>query len=149
MSSSLSTSTFVPSFAGSVRALLLAVTLLSGGILSQNTDVNDWSTWECPGFPCFIINPYDEKNTTVGRIETCGPVDSLSVCNELDKDQPPHPCHDVNYMCEQRGCVQGNNANCKKFCPSLLPLYQRDCNNACDRWCPTGAEKSSQLRGKA
>ena len=97
-------------------------------------------------FPCFIINPYEEKNTTPGRIETCGPVGELDYCNNLDKMSPPHPCHmTLNFMCEQTAptCLQGTNANCKAFCKGLLPLYIVDCNDSCDRWCPTSVERNS------
>jgi hypothetical protein len=135
------------SLIGIARVLLLAVTLLLGEVhsasLRASADANDWSDWECPGFPCFIVNPYDTHNTTASRIETCGPVTELNLCNKWRAANPPHPCDEgANYLCDQTTCVQGTNAKCKTFCAGLLPLYQRDCNNGCDRWCKSDTESA-------
>ena len=59
-------------------ALLLVLALAHAQNLVSSDD--EWNKWECPGFPCFITNQYDPKNTTASRIETCGPIASLTDC---------------------------------------------------------------------
>ena len=108
---------------------------------------DDWSDWECPGFPCFIVNQYDSRNTTASRVETCGPIaDDMSDCLALMNGQPfgghavkkAHPCtYGLLSVCDQSSCLQGSVKECQKFCAGLLADYQHECNNACTRYCPS------------
>ena len=108
---------------------------------------DDWSDWECPGFPCFIVNQYDTRNTTASRVETCGPIaDDMVDCQSLMKGKPfgghsitkPHPCtYGLLSVCDQSSCLQGSVKECQKFCVGLLDDYQHECNNACTRYCPS------------
>jgi hypothetical protein len=110
---------------------------MRGGLLLLAACANaQWDDWECPGFPCFIVNKNDPHNTTAGRQETCGPIAQLSPCNALGAEK--HPCAWSQYwVCDQTTCLQGTQAKCKTFCVSLIPPYSHDCENACERYCST------------
>ena len=113
------------------------------------------ASWECPGFPCFIVNPYDPNNTTISRVETCGPIaDDFDACMKVliihvlfcylhtfnctfaQLIQEGHPCHYPDLrVCEQTGCLQNSLSNCTSGCSMLLDSYKEECTLACKRWC--------------
>jgi hypothetical protein len=121
-----------------------------------------WSDWECPGFPCFIVN-FFEYRPYPSLKSTCGPVDQMLICDYL-KDghsfpakasngttigihemKAPHPCRDLRYGCWQVDegspmkptCPGGSlpvcYANCGKL--ALLQVYNGTCYDVCDYQC--------------
>merc|ERR1712187_803507 len=101
------------------------------------------STWECPGFPCFIVNAFEYRKYK-SLSQTCGPVDTLDVCSALQLGKSfttgnythhvssRHPCSDY-WGCMQTTCTQGSSANCTAMCDklNLLPIYQAPCRDFC------------------
>lgn len=124
----------------------------------------DWSEWECPGFPCFIVN-FFEYRPFKSLKQTCGPVDQMVICNKLMNGESfpavgangtaigthhmtqPHPCRDLSYGCWQvdeatptiptclSGSLKGCYANCGKL--QLLDVYNQTCYDVCEYQCNT------------
>ena len=116
-----------------------------------------WADWECPGFPCFIVNFY--FNMTKAGItdlkKTCGPFEDFTPCMYLENGETfsalnstggvvgthtlkkPHPCHSRNYGCVQTSCVQGSEAACQGYCDdlALVPHYKTKCYDFCSVEC--------------
>jgi hypothetical protein len=42
-----------------------------------------WSDWECPGFPCFIVNYFYPTSAYSNIKQTCAPISDMVTCNEL------------------------------------------------------------------
>ena len=119
-----------------------------------------WADWECPGFPCFIVNFYFNL-TRAGATDykqTCGPIQDMDTCDFLEEGKSfdatdgsgkvigthtlkkPHPCHSKNFGCTQSTspCVQGSVAACQGYCKdlNLVQHYLDICTDYCSVHCP-------------
>jgi len=106
--------------------------------------VDPFQKWECPGFPCFIVNVYESR--PYNKIsQTCGPVDAHTICQDLHDGKAftignithhprssGHPCEDY-WGCHQTACTQGSVKQCQAMCDKLqlLDLYHTTCYNYC------------------
>ena len=99
---------------------------------------DDYSDWECPNMPCFIVNyfetrPYDDIK------QTCTSISSMTPCNNLmngvaydavgsdgtvlgTHDVPPEglPCHDVDYLCKETSCTCGWGWTVERHTPATV-----------------------------
>ena len=111
-----------------------------------------WMDWECPGFPCAIVNYYETRDHTDIE-QTCTPVAFLDPCDKLANGEKiaatkterynwtdhttilgwhnstkNHPRKGLDFACfqvnsnGQRSCLQGENAHCKSLCKDLSLL---------------------------
>ena len=135
---------------GMQRAALFALIAGVSAAVAHLTD--DWADWECPGFPCYIVN-YFEYQPHGKLSQTCGGSDlPMEDCNNLSdgtswdavwsngtvagshKLTKPHPCM-VHYMggCVQTSCIQSTEAKCHAACDALnmLPYYAESCHDHC------------------
>merc|ERR1719230_195721 len=126
---------------------------------------DDFMDWECPGFPCFIVNYFDQRPATDMK-QTCTPLHSFTHCQYLQEGQSfpvrynnytaagwhnmtrPHPCAAVDFGCMQNtnktvtghqgACLQGSLSKCKSLCDNLnlLAPYDGRCYSRCEAYCP-------------
>merc|ERR1712224_475863 len=115
---------------------------------------DDWMDWECPGFPCSVVNYFDSRNQGDFK-QACTPLSTMYECSLLIKGEnyaadygngtiagwhnstKPHPCKNPWGGCEQISCLQGTNAKCKTLCDELdliFPYHDR-CYRTCDKSC--------------
>ena len=73
-----------------MRAALFA--LYAAGFCAAVADLtDDWADWECPGFPCYIVN-YFEYQPHDKLSQTCGGSDlPMENCNKRVKGPPGMP----------------------------------------------------------
>lgn len=129
------------------RSMLLLVMLLHAPAAAQ-----DWSDWECPGFPCYIANYFDHRSHDKPS-QTCGFVGDYNACNNLvagtsfdavnadgsiagthDLKGQAHPC--MNQLmggCVQTSCIQKTEQGCHAACDALnmLDNYAAACHDHC------------------
>merc|ERR1719468_824611 len=55
------------------------MTTLGTGFVS-GVPSDDWMNWECPGFPCFIVNYYESPTHYDNIMQTCTPTSASHVC---------------------------------------------------------------------
>merc|ERR1712232_728953 len=117
-------------------------------VVATSSDPSDeWMQWECPGFPCMVVNYFEYRNYSDIK-QTCTPTSSFTSCTYLKEgtnfpavldgevigwhnSSQPHPCAGINWGCEpslgdgKEACLQGSNAKCRSLCddPNLLDLY--------------------------
>jgi hypothetical protein len=122
---------------------------------------DDWMDWECPGFPCMIVNYFEDPDKYTDIKQTCGPLGEFNLCQDMQagKSFPtwfngtingwhnstkPHPCANVNFGCRQsqdgvtNSCLQGDQKKCKSLCDDLelLDAYADTCTSLCEYYCP-------------
>jgi len=135
---------FSPSLCIHTMSLLVSLATSIGFAPSDPS----FQMWECPGFPCFIVNAFEYrpyKNIS----QTCGFVDDHTTCMALENGQPfttgndtnpyhhtvtrAHPCQDY-WGCHQTQCTQGDLKGCYGMCDKLelLTLYNSSCYDYCE-----------------
>ena len=131
-------------------------------VVTTGSDPSDeWMQWECPGFPCMVVNYFEYRDYTDIK-QTCTPVHDFQSCTYLKtgtnypavgadgepvgwhNSTQPHPCAGINWGClpslgdGKAACLQGSNSKCRSLCDdlNLLDVYQHDCFSRCDVTCP-------------
>lgn len=123
-----------------------------------SADVSDeWMDWECPGFPCSVVNYFDNRANPphTDFRQACTPLSTMAECRKLINGEnfaadngdhtiagwhnstKAHPCKNPYGPCIQDGCLQGTNAKCKALCDNLnliFPYHDR-CYKTCDTSC--------------
>ena len=127
--------------------------------LAAERPAND--AWECPGFPCMIVNFMESKSKYSAIHQTCQHVGEMDVCNHLIAGESfsaydaqgkvigthhlvkPHSCVNAQYGCWESECPQGSLAMCQDQCHrlNLLEGYMESCHDGCAYMC------SSRSRG--
>jgi hypothetical protein len=123
---------------------------------------DDWMDWECPGFPCSIVNYYD--NPQINPHDTyqssCTPIVTYSECQLLidgetltanvygtifehnsEKRPRQDACKSPWGPCQQTGCLQGTRGKCYALCDrlNLVWPYADRCARECRAYCPEDA----------
>jgi len=129
---------------------------LLGAVVADLSD--DWMDWECPGFPCSIVNYYDHRPHDNYQ-SACTPLSTMYECGQLmhgegffaDDDgtifwhnntNPARPHNEVcnnNWGgCAQIGCLQGTRSKCYALCDrlNLIYPYEDRCKLMCRQSCP-------------
>lgn len=107
-----------------------------------------YAEWECPGFPCFIVNHFDTHPHSDLK-QTCGSQGEMSICLSLEAGRAfetgsfqhsptrPHACRSDMWGCMQAYCVQGSLSGCYSACQKLhlLNFNARAYNASCYEFC--------------